>query len=455
MLRTHKTALFLVLSLLLTLLSPVVSATEDVTAPPSIDDANAVYFYHVESDSVVVEKNAGLVVSAGSTVKVMSGLIFCEVLTNRTAETVYITEEMTMGLSGYYRLKLKAGDMLTVEQLLYAALCGGYNDAYQALATYISGSLDTFVQRMNTRAQELGMQNTVYTDVHGLDDASLTTAIDLSRLASAASQNEQFMKITSTARYALQETQYLNAQTIHNRNALIASNTTTQYYNGKCRGMNAGYTARGGNCVITLANNGRESYLCIVMGALEKDDTNHGYLAVNRLVDWVYKTYTYVEVISPDTVICTVPVTVSDLTDAVEVKTRESLSCYLPAGLELGRDVTYSIRLTHTTLEAPVREGEQVGYVAILWEGKTLGTVPLYTAGSAERSTFISSLLSMQALTQDRVFVSGFLFFSVVLTAWIAAECIIKRRRRKKWDKYFSMKLNPSPDLFEKKQRRN
>ena len=453
MAKIHKIAFFLALTLLITLLSPVVSATEDVTAPPSIDDANAVYFYHVESDSVVVEKNVGVVVSAGSTVKVMSGLLFCEFLSNREADTVYITEEMTVGLSGYYRLKLKAGDTLTAEQLLYAALCGGYNDAYQALAIYISGSLDAFVQRMNARAQELGMQNTVYTDVHGLDDASLTTATDLSRLASAAAQNEPFMRITSTARYALQETQYLSAQTIHNRNALIASNTTTQYYNGKCRGMNAGYTERSGNCVMTLANNGRESYLCIVMGALEKDNTNHAYLAVNRLVDWVYKTYTYIEVISEDTVICTVPVTVSDLTDAVEVKTHESLSCYLPTGLEIGRDITYSIRLTHTTLEAPVLEGERVGYVAILWEGKTLGTVPLYTAGSAERSSFISSLKSMQALTQNRVFVSGFLFFAVTLTAWISAECIIKQRRRKKWDKYFSMKMNPKPDLFEKKKK--
>ena len=455
MTKRQKIAWALVLTLLLALLSPITSSAEDIAAPPSVDDANAVYFYHVESESVVVEKNAQLVVSAGSTVKVMSGLIFCEVLADYATYEVQITESMTAGLDGFFRLKLEAGDTLTVEQLLYAALCGGYNDAYQALAVYVAGSLDAFVLRMNAKAQELGMAGTVYTDVHGLDDASLTTAADLARLASAASQNEQFMKITSTARYALAETHSLRAQTIHNRNALISSNSTTQYHNGKCRGMNAGYTARSGNCVMTLADNGRERYLCIVMGAVDEDNANHGYLAVNRLVDWVYKTYTYMEVISSDTVICTVPVTVSDLTSEVEVKTRESLSCYLPAGLELGRDVTYSIRLTHTTLEAPVREGEQVGYVAVLWNGRTLGTVPLYTAGSAERSSFISSLLSMQALTQNRVFVAGFLFFAVVLTAWITAECIIKQRRRKKWDKYFSMKMSPTPDLFEKKQKKN
>ncbi len=443
-------AFFLGLVLLFTALSPVASAEGESLSPPSVEKAAAVYFYHPETDAVIVEKNAQSVINAGSTAKILSGLIFCEVLGNRTADPVYITEDMTKGALGY-RLKLQAGDTLTVEQLLYAALCSSYNDAYAALAVYIAGSTDAFVTQMNARAKELGAKNSVFTDPSGIDDGSLTSALDLSKIALAASQNALYMTVTSTARYRLEETQYLDAQTLHNRNALIASNTTTKYYNAKCRGMNAGYTDRGGSCVVTLADNGSERYLCIVMGAPEEDTVNYGYTVANSLIDWVYKTYRYMEVISPDTVICTVPVTVSDLTDHVEVKTHDSLSCYLPAGLELGVDITYSIRLTHTTLEAPVTEGEQIGYVAILWNGKTLGTVPLYTAGSAERSSFVSSLKSIRSLTQGRAFVAGAVFFAIGLAAWITAECIVKRRRHRKWDKYFSMKMTPTPDVFKPK----
>lgn len=449
--KTRTVAFLSGLALLLSLFCPVASATETASAPPSTEEAVAVYFYHTETDSVIAQKNAEVVVNAGSTPKVMSGLIFCETLGSSTADSVYITEEMVTGAVGY-RLKLEAGDFLTVEQLLYAALCSSYNDAYQALAVYVAGSVDAFVERMNTRAGELGAQNTVYTDPSGIDDNSRTTATDLAKIANAAAQNELYMKITSTARYQLSATQRLQAQTLHNRNALIASNTTTQYYNGKCRGMNAGYTDRGGSCVVTLADNGRERYLCIVMGAPDESNTNYGYVVANRLIDWVYKAYTYMEVISPDTVICTVPVTVSDLTDQIEVKTKESLFCYLPTGLKLGKDITYSIRLTHTTLEAPVSEGEQVGYVAVLCQGKTLGTVPLYTAGAAERSSFVSSLKSIRALTQGRAFLAGTIFFAVTMTAWITTECILKRRRHHKWDKYFSMKMSPTPDTFKKKK---
>ena len=99
-----------------------------------------------------------------------------------------------------------------------------------------------------------------------------------------------------------------------------------------------------------------------------------------------------------------------------------------------------------------VTEGEHVGYVAILWNGKTLGTVPLYTAGTAERSSFVSSLKSIQSLTQSRVFRAAAIFFAVSLAAWITVECILVRYRRHKWDKYFSMKMAPTPDAFKKKK---
>lgn len=443
----QATVLFLIFATVFSIFP--VSAEE--AALPSTEEATAVYFYHLETESLICEKNIDLVVNAGSTAKIMAGLIFCERLGNHTADTVYITEDMIKNASGY-RLKLQAGDTLTVEQLLYAALCSSYNDACDVLACFIAGSKDDFAKLMNERAKELGAASTTFTDPSGIDDNSLTTASDMAKIARAAYQNELYMKITSTARYEFPATQKMDERTIHNRNALIASNTTTLYYNSKCKGLNAGYTDRAGSCVVTVASNGQESYLCIVLGAPDTDTQNFGYIVANRIIDWVYKTYSYMEVISPDTVVCKIPVTVSDLTSEVEVKTKESLSCYLPAGLEIGKDITYSIRLIRTTLEAPVTEGEQVGYVAILWNGKTLGTVPLYTAGSAERSSFMSNLKSIQALTQNRMFRAGAVFFIVVLAGWIVAECLVIRHRRHKWDKYFSMKMTPTPDTFRKKE---
>ena len=92
-----------------------------------------------------------------------------------------------------------------------------------------------------------------------------------------------------------------------------------------------------------------------------------------------------------------------------------------------------------------------MGYVAILYNGKVLGTVPLYTAGSAERSNIISSLKAIEDLTQNRRVMAGLIFFAVSLTVWIITEQIVASRRRHKWDKYFSMKMQPPADRTRKK----
>ena len=418
-----------------------VFALEDNT--PSLDSVASLLFYHPQTDTTVLSKNESMPLPAGSTVKLLSGLLLCELLADRLDDTVYVTKSMVESSDGY-RYHLKAGDQYSVKDLLYLALCGSYNDAFDVLTLFVTDSKESFLKLMTQRALSLGTTQSSFLDVSGIMDNSQTTAEDLLRIALAAQNNELYMQLTSTLRYKLAD-----GTTIKNRNELISSNT---YYNAYCKGMSAGSTPRAGNCVITAVDNGKEQYLCVALGGEDgENEENLGYQTVNTLIKWVYATYSYIEVINPDTPVCTIPVTVSDLTTEIEVRTNTSLSCYLPAGVEIGKDITYSIRLIYTSLEAPVAEGEMVGYVAILWSGKTLGTVPLYTAGSAERSSFVSSLKSIQALTEGRVFRAAAIFFVITFTGCTVTEYIILRRRRHKWDKYFSDKLALKP-LDDKKK---
>ena len=415
----------------------VVPAFAEEDSTPSLNDVSALLFYYPQTETTVLSKNETTPLPAGSTVKLLSGLLLCERLNHRQNEIVYVTKSMIEGCEGY-RYHLESGDEYSVKELLYLALCGSYNDAYEVLARYVADTKEEFLNFMSQRALELGATQSSFMDISGVKDNSQTTAADLLKIALAAQQNELYMELSSTLRYKLSD-----GVTIKNRNELISSNA---YYNAYCKGMTAGSTANAGNCVITTADNGKEKYLCVLLGGKDgENEENFGYETVNRLIKWVYSTYSYMEVISPETPICTIPVTVSDLTTEVEVRANTSLSCYLPAGLELGKDITYSVRLMYTTLEAPVREGEMVGYVAILWNGKTLGTVPLYTTQSAERSSFVSSLKSIQSLTEGRVFRAGAIFFIITFAGWIITEATLLRRRRHKWDKYFSDKLSPPP----------
>ena len=411
---------------------------------PSMQEASTVYFYHIESDRVISTKNETAQIGAGASVKVLSGLLACEILGNRMNEDVLVTSEMLSGLWGH-RMGLKSGDDISVKELLYGAICGGYNDAYYVLAHTASGSLSAFVEQMNAKARTLGLENSYFTDPAGLDNGSVTTAKDMAKIALAAYQNSLYLNLCGTEKYQLSYKDLL----IYNRNSMIASKTTNAYYNKYCIGMSAGSTKSGEGSVVALARKDGETYLCVVLGALENDSAEYGYVIANRLFKWAFANYAYREIISAGQTVCTLPISVSDLTSEVPVCTRESLSAYLPVGAE--GEIEYSIRLMYTELEAPVEEGTHVGYVAVIYQGRVLGTLPLYTASGAERSSFVSSLKSLKALTSSRPVLAGLIFFVVAVTAWITVETVITVRRRHKWDKYFSQKVKLPPDIMRRK----
>lgn len=416
---------------------------------PDTSRASAVYFYHLESDRLIGESNADVQLPAGSTVKILSGLLFCERLGAQLGDEIEITMDMIRNSTGR-RFRMKVGEIYTVEQLLYLAVCGSYNDAFDALAYVIGGGdARAFVAEMSERAIELGLTSTVIADHTGLSDSSFTTARDLFVLARAAVENSFYMTICSSEIYDLPQ------KRIYNANALLSTAEDTRYYNTLCRGLSAGSTTLGGYSLVTLAQKDNERYLCVVLGASKGEGTDgeiYSYEIANRLIDWGFSNYANVEILSPDVTLCTIPVTVSDMTESLEVRPGESLQVYLPKDAELGREVTYSIRLMYESLEAPVAEGMHVGYVAVIYRGETVGTVNLYTVGTAQRSGFISRLMRLRSITEDRAVLSGILFFVIATSAWLVAEALIRRHKRNKWKKYFSEKIDLPETLMKRKK---
>lgn len=437
----------LFLAFLLAFLSvPVLAESEPF---PDTSRASAVLFYHLESDRLIGEQNADIRLPAGSTVKILSGLLFCERLGAQLGDEIEITAEMIRNSSGR-RFRMQAGEIYTVEQLLYLAVCGSYNDAFDVLAYVIGGGdVRTFVSAMSERATELGLENTVIADHTGLSDSSFTTARDLFTLARVAVENSFYMTLCSAEIYDLP------VKRIYNANALLSTAEETRYYNTLCRGLSAGSTTLGGYSLVTVAQKGNERYLCVVLGASKGEGTNgeiYSYEIANRLIDWGFSNFANVEVLSPDVTLCTIPITVSDMTESLEVRPRESLQIFLPKDAEIGRDVTYSIRLMYDSLEAPVAEGVHVGYVAVIYRGETVGTVNLYTVGTAQRSGLISRLLKIRSVTENRAILSGMIFFVLAMSAWLVTETLVRRYKRNKWKKYFSEKIDLPETLMKRKK---
>ena len=437
-----------VVILLAALLLPMIVLTgyaENRVDPfPDLSGANAVSFYHLESGSMMGAKNETEKLPAGTSLRILSGLLFCEKFEHQLSGVVEITDEMIRGAKGYYGYGMAAGDIFTVEQLLYLALCGGYNDAYYALAYLVGdGDVSAFVRLMNDRAKALGATNTTATDPSGILDSSFTSTADLLLIAKENVQNTLYMQISGSPAYDLN-----GLRRIENRNALVSSaQEGGRYYNSKCRGLTAGNTTLGGWTIVSMSQRENDRYLCVVLGGKVGQDERaekYGYTIVNRMIDWGYSNYRYLEVITPETEICTIPVRATDVADGVRVSVAESVSFYLPADAVVGDTVRFSVRLIHEELDAPVRAGTHIGYVAVIYKDEVLGTAMLYTAEDVERSGFIGGLMRVKRLTESRAACAGLICFCVLMLAWVIGEYLIKRARRHKWDRYFSEKIDAS-----------
>ena len=141
---------------------------------PDVDTsrASAVSLYNVNTDKVVYSTGSDKRIFPGSTVKMMTGLIACEILSDRLDEVIQITDKMLEGTEGA-NVKLRSGMSLTVENLLYGLLCGGGNDACLVISNICYGNSESFVQAMNDKAQALGMKRTFFTNSTGLDDENM------------------------------------------------------------------------------------------------------------------------------------------------------------------------------------------------------------------------------------------------------------------------------------------
>ena len=174
---------------------------------------------------------------------------------------------------GYSHAYLVEGEILTIEQLLHILLIPSANDAANVLAEHIAGSVSSFATMMNTKALELGCQNTNFVNANGIDTQNhYSTAYDLALIGRYAMQNETFRKIVSTTQYTLPATnKYPEANRFFkNTNELIIPDnrdSVDNYYYPYATGLKTGYTNAAKECVVASAKKDDIEYIVVILGA--------------------------------------------------------------------------------------------------------------------------------------------------------------------------------------------
>ena len=237
-----------------------------ISRAPALSAQSAVLVCEGE---VLYEKNARLRLPMASTTKIMTAILAIE--NANTEDIVSIKPEhcMVEGSSMYLRPESDK----TVLELLKGLLLVSGNDAALALADHVAGDCDKFVEMMNRKAADLGLENTHFTNPHGLSHAShYTTAYDLALLMEYCMDNELFRRIVAMKSFESDGAQLLN----HNKLLFSCPG---------CIGGKTGYTEASGRCLVSCCEREGAQVICVTLSA--PDDWND-HMA---LYNWVYDNF--------------------------------------------------------------------------------------------------------------------------------------------------------------------
>ena len=242
--------------------------------------ATSAILMDIDSGRIFYSKDIHNKRSVASISKVMTAIVAIE--SGKLDDTVTIGEEVLKAYgSGIY---IKVGEQLTLRDLLYGLMLRSGNDAALAIAHYVGGSVEEFVNMMNEKASTLGMKNSVFNNPSGLDQekGNYSTAYDMAILTSYAMKNEEYKAITGTKNYKLKTN--MNYYSWTNKNKLLFS-----YSN--CTGGKTGFTQIAKRTLITTASKDNLNLVVVTL------NDGNDFLDHKNLFEQAFKEYTNYQIL--------------------------------------------------------------------------------------------------------------------------------------------------------------
>ncbi len=344
-------------------------------ATPAVS-ARSALLMEADSGRVLFDVNGHSRMPMASTTKIMTALV---ALTHCDLQKEVTVSGKAVNIEGS-SIYLKAGEVLTMEQLLYALLLESANDAAAAIAVEVAGDIPAFAELMNDLAKEIGLADTHFTNPHGLDDEEhYTTAYDLALLARYALANDAFRKIVATHKTTIPLNGTEGTRVLVNHNRMLKS------YDGAI-GVKTGYTRHSGRCLVSAAERDGVTMIAVTLSA---PDDWHDHTA---MLDFGFSHYCAVPLCEAGQYSYTFPCLGGESTTLI-AKNEGAMHVVLPKD---HGEITVAM-YANRPLTAPIDKGDTVGEVVFYLDGKEIARTPL------------TAMESVAALPQKRPFLARLL----------------------------------------------
>lgn len=338
------------------------------------DSAKSSILIEASSGTIIHESEADLELPMASMTKMMTLLIIMEYIDSgkiALTDNVPISENAaSMGGSQVY---LEANTSMSLDTLLKAVCIASANDAAVALAEYVAGSVDKFVEIMNEKAKSLGLNHTNFVNVHGLDaENHYSSAHDMAFIAKELLKHELILQYSSIYEDYIKHPDGTNTWIV-NTNKLI------NYYEG-LDGLKTGYTIDSGYCITATAKRNNMRLISVVMGEENNNIRNQDTI---ELLNYGFANYKMETIVDRDDDLGVIPVKFGKK-ESVKLKLIEDAVDLV----NIVEENSYSYELVYDEVTAPVYVGDVVGQVNIYANEVKINSYDLTVSESVEKANF-------------------------------------------------------------------
>ncbi len=338
-------------------------------------NAKSALLMDAATGTVLFEKNAHEALAPASVTKIMTMLLIMEAIDSGSiGYDDMVTASESAAAKGGSQVYLKAGEQMAVSEMLKSIAVSSANDCACAMAEHLSGSEGAFVDRMNERARELGMEDTHFVNCTGLDDSPEAARHRTSAYDIALMSRELLTRHPDIKKYTTiwMDTIRNGAFGLSNTNKLI------RFYPG-ATGLKTGFTSGAGYCLSATAQREGMELIAVTMGCESAKIRN---AACKQLLDYGFANFALV---SPDLEdVPSVPVVLGKEKD-VSLELSGARQLLIPKAKKAG--ITQSVTLEES-VNAPVEKGAVLGTLTVKSGGETLLEIPLSAAKAVEKLTF-------------------------------------------------------------------
>lgn len=365
------------LQLCMMLILPAAFAEEKKA--PTVDltpNAQSAVLMDADTGTVIAEKNKDAKLPPASITKIMTMLLIMEAIDKgniKMDEKVKVSEyAASMGGSQIF---LEPGEEMTVEEMLKGIAMASGNDASVAMAEKIAGSEENFVQMMNERAQQLGMNNTHFSNCNGLPVANhYTTANDIAVMSRELLKHEEITKFTG----AYQD--YLRKETA-SPFWLVNTNKLVRFYSG-ADGLKTGYTSEAKFCLSATAKRENLRVVAVVLG---EPNTKTRNAEVTKLFDYAFAQYTNYPLFKSGDSLGNFTINKGQVS-TVPLVAKQNYSILMKKGTVTG-EIRHELKLD-PNIKAPISMGQPIGRIVVYNGDSLLAEYPLESPVAVDKASW-------------------------------------------------------------------